>query len=123
MSDLFESIKNAGENEMARNLSSMNKIYAFNKTHYIIITCYLSVINNIVGKFKNLLYSKDENVKLNNQNRWCKVAENIRNDFKNLFLEMILTENASPSQSAQCIALIACAEIPKGLWPDCLSKI
>ena len=34
---------------------------------------------------------------------------------------MILNENAR-TQSAQCIGLIACAEIPKDLWPDCFSN-
>ena len=36
-------------------------------------------------------------------------------------METLGTETKRPSQAAQCVGYIACAELPRGLWPDCIS--
>lgn len=33
-------------------------------------------------------------------------------------LESLGTETIRPSSAAQCVAYIACAELPQGFWPD-----
>ena len=33
-------------------------------------------------------------------------------------LETLGTETTRPSSAAQCVAYIACAELPQNLWPD-----
>jgi importin subunit beta-1 len=37
-------------------------------------------------------------------------------------IESLGTETSRPSQAAQCVGYMACAELPRGLWPDCISK-
>ncbi len=32
------------------------------------------------------------------------------------------TETAKPSQAAQCVGYIACAELPRNQWQDLISK-
>ncbi len=33
------------------------------------------------------------------------------------------TETAKPSQAAQCVGYIACAELPRNQWQDLISKL
>ena len=71
---------------------------------------------------KNAIYSKEEQIKLQHQERWLQIPEDIRNYIKNNCIESLGTETKRPSQAAQCVGYIACAELPRSLWPDCISK-
>jgi importin subunit beta-1 len=73
-------------------------------------------------QLKNAIYSKEETVKLAHQERWLQIPEDIRNYIKNNCIETLGTETKRPSQAAQCVGYIACAELPRNLWPDCISK-
>ena len=72
---------------------------------------------------KNAIYSKDEAIKTQYQERWLTMAEDVRAYIRNNCLETLGTETKRPSQAAQCVGYIACAELPRMLWPDCISKI
>lgn len=73
-------------------------------------------------QLKNAIYSKEETAKLQYQERWLQIPEDIRNYIKNNCIESLGTETKRPSQAAQCVGYIACAELPRGLWNDCISK-
>ena len=72
-------------------------------------------------QLKNTIYSKDETVKAQYQERWLQLPEEIRAYIKNNCIQALGTETKRPSQAAQCVGYIACAELPRGLWPDCIS--
>ncbi|KAI1293817.1 Importin subunit beta-1 [Halotydeus destructor] len=69
-------------------------------------------------QLKNALTSKDEDIKLQYQNRWLALPEDVRMYVKANVVNAIGTERARPSSAAQCVAYIAIAELPHGLWPD-----
>ena len=73
-------------------------------------------------QLKNAIYSKDEAIKQQHQERWLQIPQDVRNYIKNNCMEALGTETKRPSQAAQCVGYIACAELPRGLWHDCLSK-
>ncbi len=70
---------------------------------------------------KNALYSKEETLKQEYQERWLRIQDDIRAYIRNNCIETLGTETQRPSQAAQCVGYIACAELPRGLWPDCIS--
>ncbi|CAF0944344.1 unnamed protein product [Brachionus calyciflorus] len=74
-------------------------------------------------QLKNALYSKDETIKIQHQERWVQIPEEIRLYIKNNCIETLGTETKRPSQAAQCVGYLACAELPKGLWPDCINRL
>jgi importin subunit beta-1 len=73
-------------------------------------------------QLKNAIYSKEETIKVQYQERWLQITEDVRNYIKNNCIESLGTETRRPSQAAQCVGYIACAELPRGIWPDCISK-
>lgn len=74
-------------------------------------------------QLKNAIYSKEEHVRLQYQERWMALPEDVRQAIKINCIESLGTETKRPSQAAQCVGYIACAELPRGAWPDCVSKI
>ncbi len=74
-------------------------------------------------QLKNALYSKDEAIRTQYQERWLTLPEEIRTYIRQNCIETLGTETKRPSQAAQCVGYIACAELPRGLWPDCLSNL
>ena len=74
-------------------------------------------------QLKNAIYSKDESVKAQHQERWLQIPVDIRNLIKNNCFEALGTETKRPSQAAQCVGYIACAELPRGLWDDCINRL
>lgn len=74
-------------------------------------------------QLKNAIYSKEETVKLAHQERWLQMPEDVRNYIKNNCIETLGTETKRPSQAAQCVGYIACAELPRNLWPDCINRL
>lgn len=69
-------------------------------------------------QLKNALYSKDPTIKIAYQTRWLQFPDDVRTVIKNNVLASLGTECHSPSSAAQCVANIACAELPRGLWGE-----
>lgn len=69
-------------------------------------------------QLKNTLYSKDAAIKTEYQQRWLRFPEDVRTHIKQNVLATLGTETVRPSTAAQCLAYIACAELPHKLWPD-----
>jgi len=74
-------------------------------------------------QLKNAIYSKEENVKTEKQERWMQIAEDVRIYIRNNCIETLGTETKRPSQAAQCVGYIACAELPRGQWTDCINRL
>lgn len=69
-------------------------------------------------QLKNALTSKDSDVRLQYQQRWLGLPEDVRVYVKRNVVNTLGTETIRPSAAAQCVAYIAVAELPHGLWPD-----
>ncbi|CAF3312148.1 unnamed protein product [Rotaria sp. Silwood2] len=74
-------------------------------------------------QLKNALYSRDDTLKQLYQERWLSIPENIRNHIKTNCFNALGTETTKPSQAAQCVGYIACAEIPRGQWQDLIKRL
>ena len=74
-------------------------------------------------QLKNAVYSKDETIKQQHQERWLRMTEDVRAYIKNNCIETLGSETKRPSQAAQCVGYIACAELPRMLWPDCINRL
>lgn len=74
-------------------------------------------------QLKNFLYAKDAALKVEYQQRWLHFPEEVRNYIKQGVLASLGTETVRPSSAAQCVAYIACTELPQGLWPDLISSL
>lgn len=72
---------------------------------------------------KNLLTSKDNNVKLLYQQRWLALDDAVRSAVKSKVLNTLGSESARPAIGPQCIAAIACAEIPVHQWDDLVATL
>uniref|UniRef100_A0A3Q2XA99 Karyopherin (importin) beta 1 n=1 Tax=Hippocampus comes TaxID=109280 RepID=A0A3Q2XA99_HIPCM len=72
---------------------------------------------------KNSLTSKDPDVKAQYQQRWLAVDANARCQIKNYVLQTLGTETYRPSSASQCVAGIACAEIPVHQWPELIPQL
>uniref|UniRef100_T1J2G6 Importin N-terminal domain-containing protein n=1 Tax=Strigamia maritima TaxID=126957 RepID=T1J2G6_STRMM len=74
-------------------------------------------------QLKNALTSKDPATKIQYQQRWLSFREDVRAYIKKNVLESLGTETIRPSSAAQCVAYIACAELPHGHWPELISVL
>ncbi|KAG8566167.1 hypothetical protein GDO81_013127 [Engystomops pustulosus] len=74
-------------------------------------------------QIKNSLTSKDPDVKAQYQQRWLAIDTNIRREIKALVLRTLGTESYRPSSASQCVAGIACAEIPVDQWPQLIPQL
>lgn len=74
-------------------------------------------------QLKNALYSKDQAVRTQHQQRWLQFPEDVRMFVKQNVLGALGTETLRPSTSAQCVAYIACTELPAGLWPELITLL
>uniref|UniRef100_A0A3Q2PY78 Karyopherin (importin) beta 1 n=1 Tax=Fundulus heteroclitus TaxID=8078 RepID=A0A3Q2PY78_FUNHE len=72
---------------------------------------------------KNSLTSKDPDVKTQYQQRWLAIDVNARREIKNYVLQTLGTETYRPSSASQCVAGIACAEIPVNQWPELIPQL
>ncbi|XP_025092780.1 importin subunit beta-1-like isoform X1 [Pomacea canaliculata] len=72
-------------------------------------------------QLKNAIYSKDITIRTLHQQRWLQFPDEIRSHIKQNVLDSLGTESLRPSSAAQCVACIACAELPHGLWPELIS--
>ncbi|ESN99747.1 hypothetical protein HELRODRAFT_101408 [Helobdella robusta] len=69
-------------------------------------------------QLKNALYSKDPAIRTSYQKRWLEFPEDLRNYIKKNVLETLGSETMRPSTAAQCVAYIACTELPLDKWPE-----
>ncbi|XP_067687628.1 importin subunit beta-1-like isoform X1 [Haliotis asinina] len=74
-------------------------------------------------QLKNALYSKDPTIKVQYQQRWLQFAQDVRSHVKQNILATLGSETIRPSSAAQCVAYVACAELPQGLWPDLITSL
>lgn len=74
-------------------------------------------------QLKNALYSKDPVLKTLYQQRWLQAPADIRQYIKKNCLAALGTETTTHSSAAQCVAYIACAEIPALQWHDLMERL
>lgn len=74
-------------------------------------------------QLKNYLYSKDENVRVQYQNRWLNFDNNTKIGIKQNTLGSLGTESGHPSNAAQCVAAIAQIELPVSHWPELIQTL
>lgn len=74
-------------------------------------------------QLKNALTSKDEEIRQQFQQRWLSLPEDVRVYVKRNVVSALGTEQQRPSAAAQCVAYIAVAELPHGLWPDVIHHL
>ncbi|KAI3383644.1 hypothetical protein SNEBB_009233 [Seison nebaliae] len=69
-------------------------------------------------QLKNLFYSKEENKKIANQQRWMTLSKEVRMKIKQDCVEALGTETTRPSQAAQCVGFIAITELSMKEWME-----
>jgi len=74
-------------------------------------------------QLKNALYSKDPSMRQQYQMRWLQFPVDGRQYIKQNVMETLGTETTRPSSAAQCVAYIACAELPHFQWPDLIKTL
>ncbi|CAH1790559.1 unnamed protein product [Owenia fusiformis] len=74
-------------------------------------------------QLKNALYSKDPSIKESYQQRWLAMPEEVKAHVKKNVLDTLGTEQMRPSSAAQCVAYIACAELPQNQWQDLIDSL
>ncbi|CAB3408559.1 unnamed protein product [Caenorhabditis bovis] len=74
-------------------------------------------------QLKNVLYSKDINTSEIYLQRWLQLAVDVREKVKENVAGTLGTEPSRPSIAAQCVAAIACAELPSNLWPKVINLL
>ncbi|CAG0913998.1 unnamed protein product [Notodromas monacha] len=72
---------------------------------------------------KNQLTAKSDCLKESYRQRWLCFPPADRQYIRSNILSSLGTELMRPSTAAQCLAYIAVAEIPHGLWPDLISTL
>ncbi|CAI2311773.1 unnamed protein product [Caenorhabditis sp. 36 PRJEB53466] len=74
-------------------------------------------------QLKNVLRAQDAETKNAYLQRWLQLAADVRESVKTNVTGTLGTETSRPSISAQCVAAIACAEVPQNLWPDVINLL
>ena len=68
-------------------------------------------------QFKNFLYTNDEALRSQYEERWLNIPEDVRQYTKQNVVGALGTESFRPSAAAQCVHMIAVVELPRGCWP------
>lgn len=74
-------------------------------------------------QLKNFLHTNDESLRAQYEERWLAMPEDVRVYTKTNVLGALGTESFRPSAAAQCIQLIAMAELPRQMWPALLTTL
>jgi len=74
-------------------------------------------------QLKNFLYTNDESLRSQYEERWLAMPEDVRLATKQNVLGALGTESFRPSAAAQCVQMIAVVELPRGLWPGLVSTL
>lgn len=73
---------------------------------------------------KNQLVSKDNKVKLAQQDRWLKLPEDLKDKIRGLALQGLgITNQKVANTAAQLVAAIADIELPRGQWQELIPRI
>ena len=62
-------------------------------------------------------------LQLEKQEVWCRYDQALRDHVKAQAIGTLGTEGRPPSTAAQVIAFVACAELPKRMWPDAIPAL
>uniref|UniRef100_A0A914H404 Golgi SNAP receptor complex member 2 n=1 Tax=Globodera rostochiensis TaxID=31243 RepID=A0A914H404_GLORO len=73
-------------------------------------------------QIKNALVSREQALSDQKRNRWLSIPAELRDVSKRCVLQSLGTETR-PSVAAQCIAAIACIELPSNQWPELLDRL
>ncbi|VDN31329.1 unnamed protein product [Gongylonema pulchrum] len=85
---------------------------------------YASFVRQAAGlQLKNVLVAKEEATKTQYLKRWLALPVDVREFVKQNVVQTLGTEQFRPSVAAQCVAAIACAEIPEELWPNIIDHL
>ncbi|XP_015763607.1 PREDICTED: importin subunit beta-1-like isoform X1 [Acropora digitifera] len=74
-------------------------------------------------QLKNALTSKDPTIRMQHQQRWLTLDEQVKQHVKQRVIQTLGTETARPAIAPQCIAAIACAEFPIGQWLEVIDDL
>ncbi|XP_038048921.1 importin subunit beta-1-like [Patiria miniata] len=74
-------------------------------------------------QLKNALTSKSPEVRALYQQRWLALDNKLKTEIKLMVLQSLGTETHSTKAAAQCVACIACTEIPVQSWPDLIPHL
>ncbi|VDO95624.1 unnamed protein product [Soboliphyme baturini] len=74
-------------------------------------------------QLKNSLTAKDTPLKMEHMKRWLALDTKLRDLIKTNSMSALGTETTKPSIAAQCVASIACAELPHGYWRECVTQL
>uniref|UniRef100_A0A914HA48 Importin N-terminal domain-containing protein n=1 Tax=Globodera rostochiensis TaxID=31243 RepID=A0A914HA48_GLORO len=73
-------------------------------------------------QLKNTLVARDQAVSDQNKTRWLSMTTEVRTAVKSCVFQTLGTETR-PSTAAQCIAAIACIELPANQWPELIEQL
>ena len=74
-------------------------------------------------QLKNFLYTNDEALRSQYEERWLAMPEDVRLATKQNVLGALGTESFRPSAAAQCVQMIAVVELPRSLWPGLVTTL
>jgi len=74
-------------------------------------------------QLKNFLYTNDESLRAQYEERWLNIPEDVRQYTKQNVVGALGTESFRPSAAAQCIHMIAVVELPRGCWPGLITTL
>jgi len=74
-------------------------------------------------QFKNFLYTNDEALRSQYEERWLNIPEDVRQYTKQNVVGALGTESFRPSAAAQCVHMIAVVELPRGCWPGLITTL
>ncbi|MFH4979402.1 hypothetical protein AB6A40_006111 [Gnathostoma spinigerum] len=87
-------------------------------------TSNINFVRQAAGlQLKNVLVAKEEATKTEYLSRWLALGDDVRLLVKQNVIQTLGTEPFRPSIASQCVAAIACAEIPAGQWPDVINRL
>lgn len=126
---ILEKTVSADKNELEQSLNYLEQAAQTNLPEFLKTLSEVLKVgsNSVVARMqaglqlKNQLSSKDAAIKLQYQQRWLQLPEDVRNVVKRNSLECLGTETSRPSIAAQCVAAIGAAELPHGGWTDLIS--
>ena len=74
-------------------------------------------------QLKNFLYTNDESLRAQYEERWMNIPEDVRLYIKQNVVRTLGTEEYRQSAAAQCIQYIAMVELPRQCWPGLISTL
>lgn len=74
-------------------------------------------------QLKNQLTSRDETLRIQQQERWRSLPEETRLHIRERVFQTLGTEVFRPSSAPQCLAYIAIVELPDRTWPNLVSSL